>query len=145
LAEYKNSFFHDTRENNLDIKKRKNILLICFTSSNYFLDKNKIPYDNLFNYIIKQNEEKLEKIEKFLEKYNKIHSSEENLLFIFQNNLEDFEFKKDDLNEDIIFVEKLIIDYKLKSDYICSLDRKTFDILKESGNIISFILENKEN
>ncbi len=140
LAEYKNSFFHNIRENNLDIKKRKIILWICFTSPNYFLDKDKIPYNNLFNYIIKQDEEKLSKIDNFLYKNKKINFLENNLLFIFQNNLEDFNFKKDDLDEDIEFIGDLIKDYKKTPQYICSLDRESFELLRDTYKMVGYII-----
>jgi len=65
---------------------------------------------------------------------------EGNLLFILQNNLEDFEFKKDYVDEDIDFIKTLINDYKKTPDYICSLERKSFECLKDTSNLAQLII-----
>jgi hypothetical protein len=137
---YEESKLHNLLIWYIEQEKRKKVLSICLIKPNWFFEKWEIPFQRLFNFITAQDDEKLDEIEKFLEKYKKINFLENNLLFIFENNLEDFNFKKDDLDEDIEFIGDLIKDYKKTPHYICSLDRESFELLRDTYKMVGYIV-----
>ena len=102
--------FKNTKIENIELEKstKSKIYQIIISKENLFLWEDKIKYEKLFNYIIEQDEEKLKKIEFFLNKYFKKEYIEEDLLFIFENNLEELELiTKQDNVENIYKLKKL--------------------------------------
>ncbi len=139
---YEESKLHKYVILSIEQEKRKKVLSICLIKANFFLNKDKIPFQKLFDFIKLQDDEKLSKIEDFLNKHIKINFDESDIIFILQNDLEDFDFKKEALTNDLKFIKKLIDIHKVKGDYIVSLNRKTFEIMKQSWNNVDFILKN---
>jgi len=74
---------------------------IFIEKSNLFLWENNIKFNNLFNFIIEQNLEKLESIDAFLKEHYKKFYTEDDLIFIFKNNLENSNiiYKQDNIEQ----------------------------------------------
>ena len=88
---FKNKKIETLDINRIDMFKLYQLIL---TKPKLFLEYNSIPYNELFNYISKQNTIKLDLIQKFLQNKYRKEYSEKDLIFIFENDLEDFEITK---------------------------------------------------
>lgn len=118
----KKSFIFKNKIINYNENKNK-LFSIFLSKKKLFLSEDKIYYKKLFDFIIIQDSEKLCSIEEFLNKYFKKDYTENDLLFIFENNLEDFELIKEQVNiENIWKIIKLYNDkfeiHKIKSVWV---------------------------